>query len=532
MTRRASDRRARLLDVASVATPAVLAAALVLVDLGSRSIWLDESASVTIASQHGAALVAAMARDGGNMLAYYALLHVLVGAFGRGVLVLRAPSALAATLAVLAVSVLARRLYDRRVAFVSGVLSAVSLPLVFWGQDARAYAPLVALVAASFLAFVALVERAPGSPSSRVTWTAYVVVTNLALYMSVIAALAIAAQVVVLATRRERARTVLAALVLVALCAAPLAYLAKARGSGQLFWVPAPSLSQVGGIVETVTSAAFTPDFARTATSSVLEWGTVVLLAVFAAAPWIARLRRAGTARARVLGPHERLRRHVLLAWLATPVLLALVESAAGQPIADPRNLLVAMPPVGIALAAVTVGDELAPPRHPARYATLGWCLVAALVALRALQLAPSYAVSPENWRAAVAYVLDTARPGDCVAFYPEDGRMAFAYYLPGGPAARAAPRSVLPVAAWGVDAPYVERYATLTPAQLDRVSASCTHLFLVASHQGQRTGTSGSVAHFRRYEALDAHIASRYAHRRVATFGYAAVIDVTVYAH
>ena len=70
--------------------PAVLAAGLSFYEIGARSIWLDESASISIASQHGAALGTAMAHDGGNMLAYYALVHVMIEVFGNGIVALRA----------------------------------------------------------------------------------------------------------------------------------------------------------------------------------------------------------------------------------------------------------------------------------------------------------------------------------------------------------------------------------------------------------------------------------------------------------
>ena len=49
------------------------------VELTTRSLWLDEAATVAIASQHGAAFGAALAHDGGNMLGYYGLMHVLIG---------------------------------------------------------------------------------------------------------------------------------------------------------------------------------------------------------------------------------------------------------------------------------------------------------------------------------------------------------------------------------------------------------------------------------------------------------------------
>ena len=62
----------------------MLAIALCLYELTTRSLWLDEAATVAIASQHGSALWHAMTHDGGNMLGYYALLHVLIGWFGDG----------------------------------------------------------------------------------------------------------------------------------------------------------------------------------------------------------------------------------------------------------------------------------------------------------------------------------------------------------------------------------------------------------------------------------------------------------------
>ena len=59
------------------AVPAVVALALCLIELTTRSLWLDEAATVAIAGQHGSAFWHAAAHDGGNMLGYYALLHVL-----------------------------------------------------------------------------------------------------------------------------------------------------------------------------------------------------------------------------------------------------------------------------------------------------------------------------------------------------------------------------------------------------------------------------------------------------------------------
>ena len=104
------------------------------------------------------------------------------------------------------------------------MLMAVSLPLVFWGQDARGYAAMIALVAGSFAAFAALLES-----GSRRAWLAYAVLTALAVYASFVAVLAVPAQLVVLAWRRDGWRRVVSALAVCAMCWIPLAVLAAIR---------------------------------------------------------------------------------------------------------------------------------------------------------------------------------------------------------------------------------------------------------------------------------------------------------------
>lgn len=532
MTMRRDVPGRRVRDVLLLCLPTMLAAVLAFVDLSARSIWLDESASITIAEQHGAALGAAMAHDGGNMLAYYALLHVLIAAFGDATFVVRAPSAIAAAGCVALVTVLARRLYGTGVALAAGLLSAVSLPLVYWGQDARGYAIMTALVAGSSLALLATSDAAEEHRPLGWRLASYLIVTTLAIYTGFIAVLVIPAQLLALVLSRRRTGAALGAMAVTVLAGLPLALLARARGSGQLFWVPAPGATAFHDVADTLTSAALVPVFDRSATSAVLLWSSLAALAVAIGVVVRRTARRAtvhgrcrpdaGAARSRGLGDA------LLVCWLVVPVVLAAVESAIGQSIFVPRNLLVALPPVTILLAAVTVGPLA--PRRVAR--TAGWPLAAAFLALRAVQLAPTYAVSPENWRAAAHYVLARAQPGDCIAFYPADGRMAFAYYFDAhGRVAPSSPRPVLPSAPWSTHPVYVEDYATLGPAGLRRVARTCPRLWLVASHQGQRSGTAASRADLARYHRLVQRLDADLRGRTTARFGYAAVIDVALFA-
>ncbi len=495
--------RARLLDLASVATPAAVALILSLLDITARSLGFDEGASVTIAAQHGSSLGSAIAHDGGNMSGYYLLLHGVIAVFANGVFAVRFPSALAAAVAVGALAGLALRLFGRRVALMSGLICAVSLPLIFWAQAARGYAPMVALVTLSFLALVVLVQRLHDGRPLRWAWVAYVVFTALAGYTSFAAALIIPAQIVVLAFVPRARRPVLLAIASVAICWAPLVVLALDRGSGQLFWVPGPSRN-AQQVWESLSSAALRPSFASSGVKWVLLAVTSVLVLVAAAV----------VVRGLVRGRRD-WRGALMLAWLVVPVLLAWLESLLAQPIFISRNLLIAEPAV-----AVLVAMALCHRRVPR---IVGWVALAGVLGLRAAALVPTYGVSPEDWKGATSLVLARAQAGDCIAFYPSDGRMAFRYYAGGAPALR----SVLPVAPWGALRPYVEDYAPLTQPTLTTVASGCPRLWLVTSHEGDRSGPAGSQANHARYLELRSALERAYTNHAVTSLGRAAVIRV-----
>lgn len=471
-----------------VAGPVALAIALCLYELSSRSLWLDEAATVAIASQHGSALWNAMAHDGGNMLGYYLVLHVLIGWFGDGAFVIRLPSVVAAGACAGVVSLLALRAFSRRVALFAGVLAAVSLPLVFWGQNARGYAAMTALVAGSFAAFVRMTSDASDASDAFEApgawrwgpWIAYVACTALAVYSSYVAILALPAQLVALMWRRDTLawRRVLSAMAVCAVCWIPLAVLAATRGSGQLFWIPRPGLTADKQVVLALTSAGFEPNFHPTWVAGALAILTVLLLVIAAAR--VARRACWGEV--------------VMLSWLVVPVGLMWLESLVGQSIFTPRNLLVALPAVALLLGWVIAQSRFA------------WPVLAVLIALRAVALVPSYGTSPEDWRAATAYVLASQRPGDCRAFYPQDARMPFAYY------------SGQPVQ------PYIERYQT------PQIPAGCARVWLLVSHEGQSTGPPAVRAHYSRYLALRAALHREYAHQRTRRFGYASKVWVELF--
>ena len=509
-----SDAGDKLRGAAVVVVPVLLAALLTSVDLSGRSLWLDEAASVTIASQHGAALWAAMRHDGGNMLAYYALLHVLIGWFGTGAGAIRLASVVATAGTVLVVCLLGRRLFGRSVALAAGLLTAVSLPLVYWGQNARGYAFMVAFAAASFLGFVALVEAEPGSRRAVVAWLCYVVAIVLAVYMSFVAVLVVPAQLISLFWYRRRLKPVAFAVGVAAACCLPLGWLGSKRGSSQLFWVARPNLGDAGAIVQSLTSGA-QPSFQLSATSIVLCVLTVALLVACAVR---IRLGWSQTPEAR-----DRWAQVLVLSWLVVPLVLICLESFVGQSVFQARYTLIALPAVSLLLAFGLLTTPLR--------AGVGWAALAVLLVLRGAQILPVYGASPENWRAATRYVLSQARPGDCVAFYPSDGRMAFRYYLSGGPGVgRPVPRPVLPPTRWASDTPFVEDYRGLSPSDAARLQATCSRVWLLSSHVGAVGATTASTAHLARFFAIGRDLGGAYGGYRTAFFGWTSPVTVALY--
>jgi mannosyltransferase len=498
---------------AAIILPAALALALSCIDLTGRSIWLDESATASIARQNGAALWHAIAHDGGNMSGYYLLLHLAFAAFGDGLVVMRLPSAIATGVTVLFVSLIANQWFGGKAAFVAGLLGAVSLPLVFWGQDARGYALMATFVTASFYFLVELDGRLAAHQSIRSAWIGYLVTTTFAAYMSYVALLAVMAQIAWLVFVRRPLRPVAKALAISVLLWVPLLILAVNRGTGQLDWLPRPGIGALAVVVATITSASLQPNIHQTPTSDALEVLTaVVVLGILALAVLFAR----DTERRRQIG--------LLGCWIIVPVALAFAESYVTQPVFLSRNLLMCVPPVGIAASLVLVERRI--PR------TLGVGVIVVITGLRTAQVVPSYTESPENWRAATAYVVARSKPSDCVAFYPSDGRQAFDYYVlhTRGDLA-AAPRPVLPPLSLRVVRPYVEVYTTISAAMISGLRATCPRLWLVSSHVGSQRGTASSKAHYLRYEQLLARLSHALVPRRVASFGWADPVRVELFS-
>ena len=342
-------------DAAAIAGPALLALGLSLIGITGRSLGFDEGATWAIATQHvaGHGLGAGIAHDGGNMLGFYALEHVLIAAFGDSLFVMRLPSVLAGALTAAFVAAIGLRLFERRTAVLGAVLTAVTLSVVYWNQTARGYAPMLAFTCAGCWRSSRWPNRrlSPGGADrpwrerGRRAWLpvlGYVAAMVLAIYCSFVAVLVIPAQLVALIWRRDAWRRFGAALVALVVCAIPLAVLAAARGSGQLFWVPRPDRQVEQQVLESLTGSGLQSTFHPTFLAKPGIWITVaavllvLVLCVRRAAKRPGELRRSLSRGARRAA--RRWGAVLVLAWAIVPPALVFVYSFVSQPLFSPAT--------------------------------------------------------------------------------------------------------------------------------------------------------------------------------------------------
>jgi hypothetical protein len=467
----------RLIGWAAVAAPTLLSAILVLHDLGSRSLWVDEGATVGYSSQHGAAaLWRAITSDGGNMLAYYAGMHVVIRLFGSSPEVLRLPSAIAVILTVPVCYWLVRRLFDRRAATFSAFFVAASLPLVYWGQMARAYTVAVLLLSASTLAFVVALQT-----RRRTAWACYCLVSALAVWTILLAALVLAAQYCALAARRRTdvpVKQIAGSAAAVVTLSVPVALVALAHGSTQLGWLAAtgPPLD--------ATNRYLLKFLASAEQGGVPISGQARLLTVLTLAAWLLAGALCVACMARRRRGDESFAWALVIATFVLPAVATYAISELIHPVFSDRYLLTVVAPAsmvaGIACSRIR-------PRPAA------WLAGLAIVSLRLVAVAPSYNVPLESWQGATTFVLQRSQPHDCAAFFVADGYTVFDYYVHRlATSHETVPTPVLPESPWSIRHVYELDPATIPPAQLPALVASCPRLWLIETHQAGKAQAPG----------------------------------------
>jgi 4-amino-4-deoxy-L-arabinose transferase-like glycosyltransferase len=136
----------------------LLAASLRFYRLDAQSFWNDEGNSARLSERTIDLIVEGTASDI-HPPGYYLLLHYWRAIFGHSEFALRALSAVAGLALVLFTYLLGRRLFDQATGLMAAFLGAVSPFAIYYSQEARMYALLGALAAASTYLLVRLLSN-------------------------------------------------------------------------------------------------------------------------------------------------------------------------------------------------------------------------------------------------------------------------------------------------------------------------------------------------------------------------------------
>jgi uncharacterized membrane protein len=228
--------RLRIDDTTIQALVALTAGAALLrfLALSTQSYWYDEAITVELVRRPFNGMLGAVPQSESTPPLYYMLAWIWSQIFGTDEAGLRSLSAAVGTATVPATYAAGRQFVSRRSAFVAAALVAVSPLLVWYSQEARAYALLVLLGALSLIPLRQAAGHRPGGPL-----TAWAVFASLALATHYFAVFLIAAEAAWLLWRASEMRAALRAVTAVAAVGVALAALAayQARYAEHTAWI-------------------------------------------------------------------------------------------------------------------------------------------------------------------------------------------------------------------------------------------------------------------------------------------------------
>ena len=401
------SEESRRLRVGVVVAPVVVMLVVGFWGLDRGSMWLDETATFTMATRSVRQILAVLGNIDAVHGAYYLVEHFWLR-FGGGEVWMRVPSVLAMGVAAGATAALGSRLAGARTGLVAGLLFA-GWPLVsYYAQEGRSYALVTAAV---LVATYCLVQAL--STRRRRWWWGYAVSLVVAAALHEFAVLAVLAHGVVVLLARPGWRVWrwwLASVVACAVLMAPIVVLSLQQ-SNQVSHVKPPSWSTLQLLAEKfLGSSPWLPAFVA----------ALAVLGVVAEA-WRWRRGEGGGLMA------------VALPLLLVPV-VALLAVSLVQPLFEVRYVLFCV--AGLPLLAARGGEQLAAlaVRLTSRQA-VGWVVAGLLVAAVSVAQLPdlrherTMKSRSQDFAGVAAVVGAHAQPGDAVVFVPPTLRIgALAY--------------------------------------------------------------------------------------------------------
>jgi mannosyltransferase len=406
---------------------AVLAAgaALRFATLDAQSLWYDEAVTARLLKLDLAALWRAIPGSESTPPLYYLLAWLWTHVLGTGEVGMRSLSALVGTTTVAVVWALGRRLGGDRAGIAAAALVAVNPMLVWFSQEARAYALLALLGALSALLWLRALERRdhvlrssqPPTVGRRHTrLLAWGAVAALALATHYYAVFLVAPQALWLVLRASGWRERAAALALPAVAAAALAPLAlgQRENDSAAFITNGELLTRLAQLFKQFLVGYDAP----------LE---PLLLAVTALAALVGAAGLATLLRRRSAAPEGQRRECARLAGLAAAALaLPILAALGGEDHLITRNVLFVLP-----LACALAGAGLSPAAQAVpRSAALALAAACTAGIVAVLGVARSAELQRDDWRGAVRALGPISGPRLIVAT-PNSAIETLRYYLP-----------------------------------------------------------------------------------------------------
>lgn len=428
-----------------------LAFALRVSGLDFQSLWRDEVDAIRFAAFPLSKLTRLFVTPGQNGPLYYLAVRPWLELAGRSEFALRFFSAAFGTLAVPLIYRLGQRLFPTlpSVPLIAAFLAAASPYLVWYGQEGKMYALVVALILLSMERYLAALERGGWH-----RWLLYVVSTSVAFYVHLIAALIVPAQVLIFLfwsseARRARWKPWLASMAVLVVPYLPLLRWQLPRlldpGSSGYPFVPLHRM-----LYSLLTSYSL----------GVVQRSTIWSVALFVGALLAsALLLKDQKSRLASLA--------VLISWLLVPVLAFFLVTVV-RPMYTARYLIFVLPAYLLLLAAGMVAI--------ARQSRLlaGLLLVAVLVTNGLGLWLQAREPIKTDFRAATSYLVGQMAPNDQVLFQIPYGRHSFDYYReqylerPAAQSSGGEFRVFLPLVAGGGTEPYRWAEGPYTNAGMD----------------------------------------------------------------
>jgi len=419
----------------------VVAFGLRLWSLGADSLWYDEAATAMKSRPPLADIVRLHWPDSFQHSPLWAILmHAWSRLFGQSEFALRALPALTGVLGVILLWRLTCRFAGRRVAFLAGLLAAISPTLVYYSQEARMYAPVIVLSLASSYLFMDLCcssrDRAEEPATERWRAVAYVLVNWVMLGLHYGTVLGLVVQSAFYLTIRHRLSWRIWVLLQVASIAPAVLWIGTSPGMRSTLEI----VSGGGGLsliaVITYLDRVWRDFvFANPVYQPAQSWVSYFVLPLYITGLVYAWLRPRPD-------PLQAVDDGNLVPWSRYFALLSFVPVLLGALMPRyilARYVIVALPALLIILALPITALE-----HQRR--PLGLAVLSVPLLVSALALSHFYTdYRHSEYRQAISFLRDVLRPGDGIAIDGPRQHLLYKYYFPDSPAFYVIPDTELP---------------------------------------------------------------------------------------